>query len=247
MSHLDDQTIALRALGEDPGPEASAHLAGCATCRDEVGALQRVTTAARAGAPRLDVPDERVWQHVAEELGLDRIGADGVVTDEVDADPDDADEPHAPIRLSHDVPAPTSWWRRPVWVAAAGFVLGAAVTAGALTLGGEGEPPVVATAELDPLPGHEVTGTAAVHDVDGRQVLRVELPDPGGAGFLEVWLLDADAQRLVSLGILTGTEGTFDLPVGLDLSEFPVVDVSEEPFDGDPAHSGDSIVRGTLA
>jgi hypothetical protein len=25
-----------------------------------------------------------------------------------------------------------------------------------------------------------------------------------------------------------------------------VVDVSLEPFDGDPAHSGDSVVRGTL-
>jgi hypothetical protein len=28
--------------------------------------------------------------------------------------------------------------------------------------------------------------------------------------------------------------------------EFPVVDISIEPFGGDPSHSGDSVVRGTL-
>jgi hypothetical protein len=36
------------------------------------------------------------------------------------------------------------------------------------------------------------------------------------------------------------------IPDGLDLAEFPVVDVSREPLDGDPAHSSDSISRGTL-
>jgi hypothetical protein len=46
--------------------------------------------------------------------------------------------------------------------------------------------------------------------------------------------------------VLDGAEGRFDLPDGLDLTQFPVVDVSEEHFDGDPAHSGDSVVRGPL-
>jgi hypothetical protein len=36
------------------------------------------------------------------------------------------------------------------------------------------------------------------------------------------------------------------VPDGVDTAEFPVVDVSAEADDGDPAHSGDSIVRGTL-
>ena len=35
-----------------------------------------------------------------------------------------------------------------------------------------------------------------------------------------------------------------EMPDGLEISQFPVVDVSDEPFDGDPAHSGGSIVRG---
>jgi hypothetical protein len=38
----------------------------------------------------------------------------------------------------------------------------------------------------------------------------------------------------------------FVLPENLDVGEFPVVDVSNEPIDGDPTHSGDSIVRGVL-
>ena len=55
-----------------------------------------------------------------------------------------------------------------------------------------------------------------------------------------------DVSGLVSVGTLAGTSGRFDLPEGLDLDQFSVVDVSEEQFDGDPAHSGDSIVRGPL-
>ena len=65
-------------------------------------------------------------------------------------------------------------------------------------------------------------------------------------GFREVWLLKPDVSGLVSLGTLAGSSGRFDLPAGLDLDQFSVVDVSEEQFDGDPAHSGDSIVRGPL-
>lgn len=61
-----------------------------------------------------------------------------------------------------------------------------------------------------------------------------------------MWLLDAETGRLVSLGVLNGTESTFELPEGLDLSDYPVVDISREPFDGDPAHSTDSIARGEL-
>ena len=65
-------------------------------------------------------------------------------------------------------------------------------------------------------------------------------------GFKEVWLLAPDAQRMVSLGVMAGDEAEFVLPGNLDVAQFPVVDVSDEPVDGDPTHSGDSVVRGTL-
>ena len=46
---------------------------------------------------------------------------------------------------------------------------------------------------------------------------------------------------------MTSESGTFAVPAGLDLGEYPIVDVSDEPVDGNPAHSSVSIVRGTLA
>ena len=63
-------------------------------------------------------------------------------------------------------------------------------------------------------------------------------------GFDEVWLLDGDARGMVSLGP-AGSDGTYEIPGGVDLGDLPVVDVSVEPSDGDPGRSGDSLLRGT--
>ena len=107
--------------------------------------------------------------------------------------------------------------------------------------------PVGVEAALDPLPGWSATGEAVVEEADdGTRVLVLTVDEAAGDGFHEVWLIDRDVTRLVSLGVLEGSEGRFTVPAGLDLEDFAVVDVSEEPFDGDPAHSGDSIVRGIL-
>jgi hypothetical protein len=51
--------------------------------------------------------------------------------------------------------------------------------------------------------------------------------------------------KLVSLGPLR-PDGVYDLPAGLEPEQFPIVDVSLEPIDGDPTHSGDSLLRGQL-
>jgi hypothetical protein len=36
------------------------------------------------------------------------------------------------------------------------------------------------------------------------------------------------------------------VPDGLDLTRYSLVDVSIEPYDGDPVHSRDSVVQGQL-
>ena len=51
---------------------------------------------------------------------------------------------------------------------------------------------------------------------------------------------------MVPLGVLRPGTQTFELPAGLDLGEYPIVDVSVEPLDGDPTHSGISVARGEL-
>jgi hypothetical protein len=142
--------------------------------------------------------------------------------------------------------------RRAPWVAAAaaaGLVVGGVGGAALMDrVRADAPAPVVAEVALDPLPGWSASGDAFVEQAsDGTRTLVVTLE--GGVddgGFREVWLIDEDVTKLVSLGVLDGTEGRFSIPAGLDLAEFPVVDVSEEPFDGDPGHSGDSIIRGVL-
>jgi len=164
--------------------------------------------------------------------------------------------PRTPVREDAEVVelAARRSGRRPwAWIAAAaaaGVVVGG-VGGGWISsrTGVEPQPTVVAQAPLDPLPGWDgASGEAVVHTAaDGTRtlVLDVEATVPDD-GFREVWLIDRDVTRLVSIGVLEGSSGTFVLPSGIDLDDFAVVDVSQEHFDGDPAHSGDSIVRGIL-
>lgn len=104
---------------------------------------------------------------------------------------------------------------------------------------------VVAGANLELL-GNAGEGTAELVDRNGRLQLRLAtsgLDEPDG--FTEVWMINTDLTELVSLGPIRD-DGTYDLPAGLDPARFPIVDVSFEPLDGDPQHSGNSVLRGEL-
>ncbi|MFG1817904.1 anti-sigma factor [Kribbella sp. NPDC049174] len=63
-------------------------------------------------------------------------------------------------------------------------------------------------------------------------------PAGGGfrRGFYEVWLINADGKRMVSLGVLDPcTGGTFQVPAELTSQDYQIVDVSLEPRDGNPS------------
>ena len=106
----------------------------------------------------------------------------------------------------------------------------------------------LAQAELTPLAQHSATGSAKVVEAaDGSRTLEVKLSKDEAQGYQEVWLIAPDLSRLVSLGVMNSDSGTFAVPAGLELADFPIVDVSDEPVDGNPAHSSVSIVRGTLS
>ena len=64
-------------------------------------------------------------------------------------------------------------------------------------------------------------------------------------GFRQVWMVGRDGKAMVPVGIITGDMGEWTVPVEAE-SKFPIIDVSEEPLDGDARHSGVSILRGTL-
>ncbi len=80
----------------------------------------------------------------------------------------------------------------------------------------------------------------------GDLALDLDLPDlPETDGVYEIWMIDGSINEMVSLGTASG-DGTYAIPAGVDPSALPVVDLSVEPRDGDPTHSGQSILRGTL-
>jgi len=51
----------------------------------------------------------------------------------------------------------------------------------------------------------------------------------------------------VALGSLSDRPEAFlPVPPGTDLNRYRLVDISDEPHDGDATHSGRSLLRGTL-
>jgi hypothetical protein len=270
MDHIEPEELAVLALdGREPDAAVRAHLDACPDCLAEYDSLVR-TVALGRGAPEgeFEAPPSSVWASVHAELGLapehaadPTVGRTPVAVAAAPAPRRDHVAPRRRTRtpsLASDGPDGTrrrSAWL-PITVAAAiggilaglglGWLLGAAGTVG----GPEDDPAVVlASAELDSFPGwDDAVGSATVEEgADGVRTVVVDLEADVPAGEVrEVWLIRSDASGLVSLGLLDGGNGRFVVPSGIDLDEFTLVDVSAEPVDGDPAHSGDSIVRGEL-
>lgn len=274
MDHIEPEELAVLALdGREPDAAVRAHLDACSECLGEYDSLVR-TVALGRGAPddEFEAPPSTVWSAIHAELGLSpELAADptqgrtpvAVAEAEVEA-PAPRSDHVAPRRrsrrpaLASDGPDGTrrrSAWL-PITVAAAvggilagvalGWLLGAAGTGGTV---GQDPAVVLASAELDSFPGwDDAIGSATVEEgADGVRTVVVDLDATVPAGEVrEVWLIRSDASGLVSLGLLDGASGRFVVPAGIDLDEFTLVDVSAEPVDGDPAHSGDSIVRGEL-
>lgn len=213
-------------------------------------------------------PPEGLWDRIAAELDID-AGASGApeapdrsagpaapagpylsavpgITETPTAAPPGGAPPASAAPPDMAAPVPLRPRRRAVpWLvgAAAAAVL---LVVGVAVLGDD--PPsqqVVASVDLDRL-GDAGSGAAELVEEDGRYRLQVDTADlDPGDGFLEVWVIDSEVSKLVSLGPVR-PDGTYDLPPDLDPRQFPVVDVSVEPLDGDPAHSGDSVLRGQL-
>ena len=245
-SHPDAGDLALRALGESLTVQDAEHLAKCVSCQSELDEITAIVTAARS-VTRADMPAAppgRVWEAIAAEaLGRPAPAA---------AIPAQA----GPARAK---PAPAQhrqerWWNRVQWP---GMLVGATAAVAVFAVGGvvatnafRGDSSeVISATELAPLPAQVATGTASVVYVDGNRELSLDVADMPQTddAYFEVWLLAEDVSRMVSLGTMDGPSTSLPIPTGVDLADYPVVDVSIEPFDGDPTHSSDSLVRGTLS
>ena len=244
MQHCSPEQLALAALSEPlPGADAE-HLAGCAACQAEVASLRRAVDVLAvpefsATAPAV-APPPRVWDAIA--------AATGVSSAPRVAEPEPAAAPEpGPVADVVEL-RPRSTRRRWLTLAAAVLVGGlAGGTAVAVTSGDDDGGSVVAQTVLDPLAAENASGRAEVLEDGGVRSLQVDLDAPElTEGYYEVWLLQPDAVRMVPVGVVHRGATVLTLPAGIDLTAYPLVDVSVEPLDGDPTHSGISVARGQL-
>lgn len=254
-------------------PAERDHVATCAVCRYELDALVRVVSLGTGGGQaltELTEPRPELWSRIA--AGISGPPALAPAT-EVGVRPR-ATSPVSPLRPAPtpvgpvppatpaDVPstAAGSTPRRSVRrrsraaialvAAAVGLVVGVGGTV-AIRQATAPAGQVVASTALTALPGEQGRGTAELVRTDGILDLRVSVdasvtPDR----FYQLWLLDSAGDRMYDLGTLppNGAAASYPLPAELaqGLGSYTVVDVSIEPYDGNPAHSHHSLVRGQL-
>lgn len=145
--------------------------------------------------------------------------------------------------------------RRPhrrAWLGIAAVVVaGLAIGGGLLLSAGRNDNVVASTAltnkGLSPL-GAESSGKAEIIRRGSTYRLHIDLSGVPNepASYVEVWLIDRQVKGMISLGPFHG-DGDYAIPSGVDPAKYPIVDVSIEPADGVPTHSGVSIVRGLAA
>jgi hypothetical protein len=98
------------------------------------------------------------------------------------------------------------------------------------------------TARLSPLGGERGEGSVSVTD-EGATISIRGLPSRSGS--YQVWLYDSVVQA-ESLGTFEGASGRLRVQLPADARRYRFLDVSLEPADANPNHSGDSVLRAPL-
>jgi anti-sigma-K factor RskA len=242
MTHLDPDRLADRALGNDDPLTAAEekHLDGCAECRDELAQLSRIAELSRRPEELAQVPADAIWRSIQSQLASPAPApARTEVAAEAAPSPPPLSEP------------PRRTPRRRSWLlAAVAAVVGLIIGVGVTTVAIRDRVEVTSSIALEALPGQAGHGTAELVRDQGRPELRVQIDAPLTPDrYREVWLINTDGQRMYPLGVLPNDgRASYPLPPALaeQLQGFTIVDVSIEPYDGNPAHSRESQVRGTL-
>ncbi len=257
MSHPDDELLADVALGiAEPAPGVREHLERCDECASTVAELGRTAALVARGATAIRAPGDwespppRVWKHIDAAIAdHNTLTPDHGTTLSTGREGTAAPTTRTPEVTRGDFAAPR---RRQAWPWAAGLAA-AGIAIGLLAgraLWNESAPSstTIAQAELDTLdtkqPLGEVTVVRTSTGIDLQVATKTAL-DPGD-GYLEVWLINNDGKRMVSVGLLDTGSGTFPISESLLKHGYIVVDISRESYDDRPEHSGDSLVRGTL-
>ncbi len=232
MNHVDAQVLALMALGEPVASEADrAHLAGCDDCARDLRQLSAAAHVARAttGDAPLDRPDAALWTAILAELPADR---------------------GRPAARAIPIAGRRRLTRLSATLAAAAIIV-------VLAIGGvaawsalrPADTLTVAATKLESLPAWRGTasGTAVVVESSaGVRRLTIRLSITAPAKYRQAWLMTPDLKHFIRIGSVDGAVATLDIPKGVDIGRYSVVDISDEPASTVTQPSDDSIVRGTL-
>lgn len=251
MTHPSDDVLVGLVTGEPTERAVAEHLATCPTCQQTVAEVRQVE--ALLGEPRTTVawdhPSEDLWLRISQEV-TDRTARDVGEDATGESGTGDAGAATTPALV-----VPLAARRRGViaTLVAAAACLAIGVGIGRWVLPDSPDPGVVTASgpaiQLTTLTGAAPMGSAQlVRAADGSAEVRVVTePFPRGAGFIEVWLINIDGQRMISIGALGPSQSaSFTVPDGALAAGYRVLDISREEFDAKPEHSGDSVMRGTL-
>ena len=253
MEHCEPDQLALAALGEPLSAADAAHVDSCAQCRAEIASLRRGVDVLAVPAFAIQgpaiAPPPRVWDAIAAATGVQASPTGMADAERADAPADPAltAVPPAPAADDGGVVRQLRPRRSRLLLAAAAAVVVVGAAAGVIALNRDDEVTLAST-PLSTLDTGRTEGTASVvEEHDGTRVLRIELNTPPPKdGYYEAWLADANASGMVSMGSVRPGTTSLPVPDDLNLADLPTVEVSVEPLNGDPAHSGVSLVRGQL-
>ncbi|MGW6492787.1 anti-sigma factor domain-containing protein [Streptomyces sp. NPDC055056] len=263
MKHADEETLVLMALGEVPAPSDELHLQNCPVCQRELESFRRVVTTVQTPEPDehdLLQPPAALWTDIAAELSIPQQPLNGLPSDADDGSHSintsgsgrDTDAEH--VRTDASMPVE----RKPVGrrvrfsvaLAACAALLGAAAGS-TVTWWATRSDSTATTANGKPLDSLRPasTGYASLRGTQTHRSLTINVKGlPSTTGYFEVWLMNRSHTKLVSMGVLDPSgRATLPVPENIDLREYSVVDVSIQPYNGKPDHSGKSIVRGPYA
>lgn len=270
MSHIEDELLAAVALGDadDLSQSEREHLQDCPSCRATLAELQAITAVGLSGRESLLEPPSQVLDRITAEVtdGSETTGRPGAGPRSGDPDGRPGFRPVVSVHAAAPEPTgppepvtspePEPLVRRSarprrlaLLAAAVGLIVGVGGTVLSQQLT-RPETQVLASTTLASLPGHTGSGHADLIVENGIEKLRVRVDTASpGQDFRELWLINTDGKRMVSLGVLTASgRGSYPLPSLLSsgLQDYTIVDVSLEPFDGNSEHSRVSVVRGQL-
>jgi Anti-sigma-K factor rskA/Putative zinc-finger len=270
--HVEVAAYLLGKLEPAEAERFEAHLEGCADCRRHLDELEGLPALLAQAAPATPLPDglrartltavreraeaERaaeaegvaVAKEAAEEVAVAKQAA--VVEEAGPAEPAAVVEEAGPAEPP--VPIGRAWWRRR-WVAAAvaaALLVALAIPAGLQLFGGDGGQvtrlTLVAAEGVEGRGRVTITTTAAGRSFD----VRIEdLAPPASGSLYELWAVSRqdtlERPRRVSLGTFTvGADGGAHLTAftAAPADQFPLVGVTLEPVDGNPARTGPRVL-----